>query len=239
MCFGTKRNRYNSVKEFLKNNRVALFAYFVFVVAAVSVLLVYGKEDVSLYLNQYVGNAFLDRFFYFITYLGDGRTVAFILAFILFYNVRLGLSTTLSFLSSSLVANLLKYTLFDDVNRPYYYYQYFLNPKRIINYVEGVDLHIHNSFPSGHSTQAFAIFMCLVFASKSHVWKLIWLSIALLTSYSRVYLSQHWLTDVTAGSLIGFIFSLVFEYSIIYKNTFQRLNISLSDLIKRERTIPK
>lgn len=239
MFIGTKRNKCNRVKDFLKNNRVALVTYFFLVVIALCFLLAHGKEEVSLYVNQYVGNPLVDRFFYFITYLGDGRTVAFILALILFYNVRLGLSTALSFLCSSLVANLLKYTLFDDVNRPYYYYQYFLNPKRLIHYVEGVDLHIHNSFPSGHSTQAFAILMCLVFASKSNTWKLLWLVIALMTSFSRVYLSQHWLTDVTAGSLIGFIFSLIFEYSIIYKNAFQRLNISLSDLIKRERTTPK
>lgn len=216
-----------------------LATYFVLLTTSLSFLIVQGKEQVSLNVNQYVGNPILNNFFYYITYLGDGRLVAFILAFILLYNVRLGVSATLSFLSSTLLANLLKYTVFDDVNRPYFFYQYYPDPAQTIRYVDGVDLHIHNSFPSGHSTQVFAIFLCLVFASNKQSWKFLWLSLAVLASFSRVYLSQHWLTDITAGSLIGFIFSLIFEYTIINRNLFTRLNVSLVDLVKREQNSRK
>lgn len=221
------------MRDFLKNNILPLLIYFLLVVTVIICLYLYSKEDISLYLNQYVGNSFFNNFFYYITYLGDGRLVAFMLLGIMLYNVRLGICSTLSFLSATLAATLLKYTLFDDVNRPYFYYQYYLNKEHVINYVEGVDLHIHNSFPSGHSTQVFAILMCLVFASKTNSFKLLWLGIAVLTSLSRVYLSQHWLTDITAGSFIGFVFSIIFEYLIIFKNKFPKLNQSLTVFINR------
>ncbi|MBL7933069.1 MAG: phosphatase PAP2 family protein [Bacteroidia bacterium] len=227
------------MKEFLKNNILPLLVYFLLVITAIAYLNLYGKENISLYLNRYVGNAFFNNFFYYITYLGDGRLVAFMLLAIMLHNVRLGICSTLSFLSATLAANLLKYTLFDDVNRPYFYYQYLMNKSQAINYVEGVDLHIHNSFPSGHSTQVFAVLMCLVFASKKKSFKLLWLAIAVLTSLSRVYLSQHWVTDITAGSFIGFVFSLIFEYLIIYKNKFPKLNQSLGVFINRAGNTPK
>jgi len=90
--------------------------------------------------------------------------------------------------------------------------------------VDGLDLHIHNSFPSGHATQAFAIFMCLVYVVKNPYLKFGIFSIALLTAVSRVYISQHWLADITAGSFIGTLFSIIYYFVFIFKNKFPHLN---------------
>ena len=188
-------------------------------------ILNYEKTTIHIYINQYVGNRFVDAFFFYITYLGDGTMAVFILLVILLVNIRLGLCTAFSFLSASLVSNSLKYFFFDDVNRPSFTFNYI--EKYPINYVEGLDIHLHNSFPSGHATQAFAILMCLVFASKNHYLKILFFTIALLTALSRVYLSQHWLIDITAGSIIGTSFSLLCEYFIIHKNKFEKLNKSV------------
>jgi membrane-associated phospholipid phosphatase len=215
-----------TVKDFLKNNFVILFIYLITAGTALFFILNYEKNPIHLYLNQYVGNKFLDLFFYFITYLGDGRMAGILLLVILLYNVRLGLYSASSFLSATIVSNTLKYTLFDDVNRPFFFYQWI--ERRSITYVEGVDLHIHNSFPSGHATQAFAIFLCLAFTSRKQSWKLFFLALALLTSFSRVYLSQHWLADITAGSVIGLFFSLLYYSIFIYRNKLQNLNKPLS-----------
>jgi membrane-associated phospholipid phosphatase len=156
--------------------------------------------------------------------------VAILLLLILvLYNVRLGICATLSFLSAALVSNSLKYFFFDEVNRPAFIFRY-IERDHAINYVEGLDLHIHNSFPSGHATQAFAIFMCLVFASKNTYLKILFFLIAFLTAFSRVYLSQHWLIDITAGSIIGFSFSFFYEYLLIHKNKFEKLNTSVFKL---------
>lgn len=215
------------MKDFLKNNFLILTLYFIVFGTAILFITQYEKIDINLYVNQYVGNKYLNDFFYYITYLGDGRLAGILLLVILTYNVRLGLCSTFSFLTATIVSNTLKYTLFDDVNRPSYIFQWI--DKHPINIVEGVDMHIHNSFPSGHATQAFAILLCMAFATGRPALKYLFLLLAILTSFSRVYLSQHWLIDVTAGSLIGTTFSVICYYLFIHRNKFEKLNKSLFD----------
>jgi len=61
----------------------------------------------------------------------------------------------------------------------------------------------HNSFPSGHTTQAFAVATVLV--SHYPAW---WIEVlafgsAGLVGYCRVEQNAHWTSDVVAGALIG------------------------------------
>ena len=204
------------MKGFLKNNFFIFFIYVVAVGTAAGFIYNYEKTDIHFYLNHFVGNKFLDAFFYYITYLGDGTVAAFILLAIFIFNMRLGLYATASFLTATLLSITLKHQLYDDVNRPSFVFKYF--DGRPLKFVEGVDLYIHNSFPSGHATQAFSILMCLVFVAKKPGYKFLFFTLALLTAISRVYLSQHWLADITAGSLIGILFS-IFTTSFLFKKT--------------------
>jgi membrane-associated phospholipid phosphatase len=183
-----------------------------------------------LYVNQYVGNRYVNGLFYYVTYLGDGGLAAFILLFILILNVRAGIACTSSFLAATAISNALKYTLFDDVNRPHYIFQYI--DKFNLRVVEGVDLHIHNSFPSGHATQAFAILLCLAFIVKPGWAKLTLLALAVLTSFSRVYLSQHFLADITAGSIIGSFCAVVFYLAFIGRGRLANLDKPLTRIMK-------
>ena len=180
-----------------------------------------NKFDIHLRINSLVGEKIIDFFFYYITYLGDGRVAVVILLLLLVYNLRLGIAATLSFLSAGLIANILKYFFFDHINRPFFYSSY-----RHMNFkvVEGVDIHIHNSFPSGHATQAFALFFLLALNAKKQTTKLVWLLLACITAFSRMYLSQHWLPDVLAGSFIGVVFSCLYFYLFISRNTLPKLN---------------
>lgn len=71
--------------------------------------------------------------------------------------------------------------------------------------VEGVDLHSTLSFPSGHTSAAFAFcFAVALFCTK---WwqKMLCLLVAIFCGYSRIYLSQHFLEDVLAGSVVGVV----------------------------------
>lgn len=215
---------------FLKNNLLVFFLYLVLLIMAFSLILNYDKVIVHIYLNQFVGNAALNFFFYYITYLGDGLIAPFILILIVLYNVRLGLYATFSFLSATLFSQILKRFFFDDAHRPFYVFQW-IRPYPI-HYVEGVEKYIHNSFPSGHATQVFSIFMCLAFVSKKSGMKFLFFVLAVSTAISRVYLSQHWLTDITVGSLIGMFFSLLFYYLVIGRDTLKKLNTPLTGLKK-------
>lgn len=210
------------MKGFLKNNLFVLLLFAIAFGISVSFLLNYDKVTIHYYLNGYVGNTFLNYFFYYITYLGDGTVAAFILLFILIYNIRLGLYATSSFLTATLLSITLKHQFYDDVNRPSFVFKYF--DGRQLSVVDETDLYIHNSFPSGHSTQAFSIFMCLAFTAKNPLYKLLFFILALLTAISRVYLSQHWLVDITFGSLIGISFSLFYYFIFIGRNKLEKLN---------------
>ena len=210
------------MKGFLKNNSYILLIYLVLIGISISFLLNYEKVVIHSYLNQFVGNKFLNEFFYFITYLGDGTIAAFILFIILIFNIRLGLYATASFLTATLFSITLKHQFFDDVNRPSFVFKFYLHKQ--LKLVDGTDLFIHNSFPSGHATQAFSILMCLVFAVKKAEYKFLFFMLAFLTAISRVYLSQHWLVDITVGSSIGMLFSILYYFVFIYKNKLEKLN---------------
>lgn len=218
------------MKNFLKNNVLVLLIYLISVSIALFFMYTYQKTTIHLYLNQYVGNSFLNVFFYYITYLGDGAVAVFILLGILIYNVRLGIYATVSFLTATTVSIILKNVFFDDVNRPTFVFKFFLHHD--LKLIDGVEMFIHNSFPSGHSTQAFSIFMCLVFTTRHQLLKLLFFSLAMLTAISRVYLSQHWLADITAGSFIGIAFSIFYYYIFTGRNTLAHLNKPLTGLKK-------
>lgn len=225
------------MKQFFRNNRSALLLYILLLSLSLFTILSFDKIRVHLFINGLVGNDFSDTFYYYITYLGDGRMAGVILFLVLLVNIRAGIYTGASFLTASIFANLLKYFYFDDATRPHYIFRW-IN-KLPITYVKGVELNIHNSFPSGHATQAFAIFMCLIFISKNPRLKLLYFVVACLTAFSRVYLSQHWLADITAGSLIGTAFSLFYYYVIISKDRFQKLNRSPLNFLGLDQSAKK
>lgn len=60
-----------------------------------------------------------------------------------------------------------------------------------------------NSFPSGHTTSAFAMATAIAIISKNKKLGLFCFILAALTGYSRIYLGQHFLEDVGMGSLLG------------------------------------
>jgi undecaprenyl-diphosphatase len=67
-----------------------------------------------------------------------------------------------------------------------------------------------HSFPSGHTTSAFVVYGFIAIAlfsasQKSKVIPMLFLLLAFLVGFSRVYLLQHYLSDVITGALIALI----------------------------------
>ena len=59
------------------------------------------------------------------------------------------------------------------------------------------------SFPSGHAANNMAVAMVLIYFYHRRGW--LYLPIALLIAYSRIYTGSHWPLDVLAGVIIGII----------------------------------
>ena len=58
------------------------------------------------------------------------------------------------------------------------------------------------SFPSGHATQAFAVFMTLYFAQMKRLFS-VSACLGLVICFSRMYLYVHFPTDILGGALVG------------------------------------
>ncbi len=168
--------------------------------------LVFSQAELFLYANANY-HAGADFFFQYCTHLGDGLFYGAVVLLLLFVRYQYVLIAVLSFAVSSLVAQLLKRLLFADVLRPKAFFE---KSGQVLHWIEGLEIHTHNSFPSGHATTAFSVFCLLSLLSVNKKWGFCWFCLATLAAYSRVYLGQHFPGDIYAGSVIGTATSLFF-----------------------------
>jgi membrane-associated phospholipid phosphatase len=186
----------------------AFIVPYLFLAASCSVILAYfSKSQIHIFINRHNSPLF-DFIFKYITYLGDlGVFGAFVIVVLLFVSYRQAALFASATLLSGIFVQLLKHSLFADCSRPLKYFSGLYN----LRLVEGVTVHSSYSFPSGHSTSAFSIFLVLAMFTRNHYLKFACFTLASLTAFSRVYLSQHFLNDAVAGSLLGVVFALGVE----------------------------
>ena len=206
-----------SVKSLYKQNRIFLIGYLIFAIIAIYVLTWYSKADGFFLMNPWHSD-FLDMVFIPFTYFGDGFFII-TLGVVLFFLKRKMLSLMIlsSYLISGIIAQILKYFIVEA--RPAFY----LEKTNYPHFIDGVTLHNFHSFPSGHTASAFALAAVLSFAIKHKNYSVLFLLWALLVGYSRMYLGQHFMDDVFAGSLIGILTS-VFCW-IYFQNGFRKILI--------------
>ena len=164
-------------------------------------LVLIGNTDFSICVNQY-HFPFLDIFFKYITYLGDGLTALLIVILLLIIRLDYGLISAIGLALSAMITQILKRFIFGEVPRPFLVFKEQIDVGQW-HLIDGVEMHQFYSFPSGHTTSIFGIciLLSLIINQKKYNYGLF--MIALLVGFSRIYLSQHFLMDVFIGSLIG------------------------------------
>ncbi len=193
-----------SFKTIYTKSKVYLISFLLVFVGFTFFLAYYGKAKSFILLNPY-HTKWLDLFFSKFTFLGDGLFVV-ILAVILFFTLktqRLSILILISYIVSGLLAQLLKHSF--NAPRP----KVFFNTNTYQHFIDGVSIANRESFPSGHTTSAFALAYILAYSTYKKSFQIILLLLAIAAGYSRIYLGQHFLTDVLFGAFLGtFISSL-------------------------------
>jgi len=133
-----------------------------------------------------------------------------------FFNLKNGLFLLLAYAVSGGFTQFLKEFFFNEDMRPFFYHSFYKFPLKV---VDGVTMYSQNTFPSGHATSAFCLFFCLSFFSTKNWQKVVMFLLALITGFSRIYLSQHFFTDVFVGSIIGVVVSSILAY-VFYVSKF-------------------
>jgi membrane-associated phospholipid phosphatase len=166
-------------------------------------LVIYQNLNFSIIVNAFHNN-FLDQFFKYITFFGDGRFVFLIALIFLFSNKKNGTTILISLIINTILIQVLKRVVFFNQFRPSFYFKNLIEDGSW-NLIDGVELFEKFSFPSGHTASVFCLCMSICFFMKKKYYPLLLVLLAYIVGFSRIYLSQHFLIDVLAGALIGSI----------------------------------
>ena len=194
-----------------------LILYGLFFFTSLICILLYDKCILHRILNNW--NApFLDFFFKYITHLGDGIAFGVLVLVFAFVKRRMILVIATSGVLTFLVTYLFKKILFHGSYRPAMHMG-----AETLHWVEGVKVALWGTFPSGHTITIFAIatILCLYF-QKSKL-QYIWVALALIVAYSRVYLSMHFLVDIFVGSIFGILVGFL-SMALFYKTPIKEKN---------------
>ncbi len=194
----------------LKVLRWFLMPYLLFLIVGVEYYFSHDHGDFVLLLNKN-RIALLDFAMPWITHLGDGLFFALVTLIFVLYRWRVGMVVLALGLTQLITSYLLKRQVFRGTPRPKTFFAELEVP---LSFIEGVKVHSYNSFPSGHTMTAFAIFFFLSCYFQQRLFSVLFFTLALAVAISRVYLLQHFLIDVCVGSIVGVILGFIgFKYS--------------------------
>jgi membrane-associated phospholipid phosphatase len=187
------------MSSFLYRNRAFLTPFILLWFGVGYTQLFYSQNFIIVELNR-LWTPFGDVFFSLSTYLGDGLFVIPLGLIALYYSYEKGILILVGFAISGILVQISKQYIFRDSYRPS---RVLADVLPWLHTVAGVTTYQNASFPSGHTTSAFALFATLAFFSNSSYVKMLCLVPAIMVAYSRMYLLQHFLLDVHVGALLG------------------------------------
>lgn len=187
--------------------------FLIWIVTGALLQMVFTHEELFLAINSrhsYWGDVIMTG----VTYIGDGITFGVMLAFILLLRkYKLFLTAASVLLLTTLIVQIAKH--YFNEPRPI---KYFGEDSYLVHTVKWVTVHGSCSFPSGHTTTAFAMFCFLALISNNKLTGILFMGLALLAAWSRIYLAQHFFVDVYVGSIIGTLCSFL-VYTLFHQRT--------------------
>ena len=188
----------------LRKNKVFLLLYGLLLLLGIFLLISFQKPEIILFINQH-NNNYIDVFFTYITKLGEAPIVVFTLLFVLIKQRSDFWRIAIAFSVMGIFMYLCKFHFFEDNVRP----RAFINNDKLLHFIQGVEMHLRHTFPSGHTTTAFLSFFLLSSFTKNKYIIFLNLALAASVAYSRMYLGQHFFEDVFVGSFVGVMIGVI------------------------------
>ncbi len=177
----------------------------IFLLAALLFRLQAEKGDLILVFSAH-RQEFWTVFFKFGTLLGEAYVYVAAMFVLLFVSYRMVLAIPLLGVAVTLASYVLK-KLFAQPRPPAYFTE--LGRFGELSLIDGVKVYMgYNSFPSGHTMSAFALFTFWLLALEKRGGvglQAIFAVIAIVVGLSRVYLMHHFIEDVWLGAIIGML----------------------------------
>ncbi|MEY4052309.1 MAG: hypothetical protein RIR64_1294 [Bacteroidota bacterium] len=165
-----------------------------------SMSMLWGKNEAFLYLNTNLG-LIADKVFEYSSYLAEGWIwIPYFIVIVVLYKKDITF-ILMNFLISTLLTQFAKNYIFITAMRPI---ASGLDVTQI-HTVAGVEIHTFNSFPSGHTATAFTLFLLTTYLFPNKYAITFGLLYALVCSYSRIYLAQHFPLDLAGGILVALL----------------------------------
>ena len=181
--------------------------------------IIYGKDNSFLVINKYNSPEF-DYVFRFWTYLGDGVIWVPLFAYVLLFRRDYFVAVLTALIISTILTHFLKRVVYPNEFRPIVV----LGEK--VRVIQGYYMNREHSFPSGHTTTAFTLALLLASIVKKNFWVYFFPLVAFFVGYSRVYLAQHFVTDVLAGIFVGTVSAYL---SLLIHHQFQKRKRGLEE----------
>lgn len=179
-------------------------------------ILILGKFGTFQLINSN-HNPFADQFFKYFTHYGDGLMWAPLGVYCFFYRRKYFIAVVAGVIISTILAQFLKRIVYPEELRPITY----LSESFPVHIINGVTMRTSHSFPSGHTTTAFAMALIMAHLINKKIWSFILPLFAFLAAYSRIYLGQHFPTDAFAGMCIGVISAIL--SLVIYRSFLKKI----------------
>ena len=195
-----------SITSILRKNALYLILASLFLLAGLLSVFNIEKGDWVLYLSHH-RTAIGDFFFAWGTRLGEPLTYLIAIILLLTYRKRHAIGLPLLGIVVMIVTYFSKKYFAQP--RPMLYFSQ-LGTFDQIQLVEGIRVNGGaNSFPSGHTMSAFALFTFLALCVANKRWAALGLLAAAITvGISRIYLVQHFLEDIVLGGAMGIVLAV-------------------------------
>jgi len=179
-------------------------AIFIWILVVFAVIASFYLDSALVKYVSFLRNNILDNVFLVITYISSGVIIFVVVTALFFWRDKkrrwiLPLWLTLGI--SAVVSFLLKVTI--QRPRPFQ-----LGIDSLLSVLQEASYNVWNfSFPSTHAMLAFCVVPIL--AEQYSKLKKVWITIAVIIAFSRIYLGLHFFSDVIVGGGVGYLIGMM------------------------------